>query len=358
MDNTTAPEAPEIRCPICDDVFSRPYCLKRHMVRIHGYTYDEYITHISSNITQNSSSITQSSSNTTQSSSNITHNSSTIHNNSHQNNDIITDKEYKCTKCFKCFNRNWSLQRHLIGCKGIKDCLSCEYCHTLFSHVKSRFKHYKVCLAKKEIDSKALIPFQDKKEITTQVASTIKNIHGYNIDTQNNIQNQQNNNNIIVVYNSSGTDFKKEHINQEAFIKKILQMVQPHIDRSFVLDYGRELFNNPQNQCIKKDDLKSGHSEVHIGDNRWELKLDRTLYPKLVNDIANNLSEIVYTNRSKIPKQWFERIIGFLDYMAEDGYINSEDREKKKRIEQDFKLLAKELKLIIYEVTKQATIEE
>ena len=358
MDNSIAPEAPEIRCPICDDTFSRPYCLKRHMVRIHGYTYDEYITQYSSKITQNGSKITQNSSNITQNGSNITHNSSTIHNNSHSNIDTKNGKEYQCKKCYKSFNRNWSLQRHLTGCQGIKDKLSCEYCNKLFSHNKSRFKHYKVCLTKIEVESKSLVPFDDKKDITTQVASTIKNIHGYNIDTQNNIQNQQNNNNIIVVYNPSGTDFKKEHINQEAFIKKILQMVQPHTDRSFVLDYGRELFNNPQNKCIKKDDLKSGHSEVHIGDNKWELKLDRALYPKLVNDLANNLSEMVYTNRSKIPKQWFEKIIGFLDYMADDGYINSDDREKKKRIEQDFKMLAKELKLIIYEVTNQKTDEE
>ncbi|MFZ9258233.1 MAG: hypothetical protein ACO27D_02615, partial [Candidatus Fonsibacter ubiquis] len=184
----------------------------------------------------------------------------------------------------------------------------------------------------------------------SQIATNINNIQ-----EQTNIQNQNNNtqNNIIVVYNSSGTDYKREHINQEAFMKKILEMVQPHVDRSIVLDYGRELFNNPQNKCIKKDSLKSGHSEVHVGDNKWELKLDRALYPKLVNDLANNLSEMVYTNRNNIPKKWFEQIIGFLDYMADDGYINSDDKEKTKRIEQDFKMLAKELKLVIYEVTKK-----
>jgi hypothetical protein len=242
-------------------------------------------------------------------------------------------------------------------CQGIKDNLSCEYCHKLFSHERSRFGHYKICKAKKEADSKALVPISTEN---IPVGSTINNsqiatnIHN-NIQEQTNIQNQNNNtqNNIIVVYNSSGTDYKREHINQEAFMKKILEMVQPHVDRSIVLDYGRELFNNPQNKCIKKDSLKSGHSEVHVGDNKWELKLDRALYPKLVNDLANNLSEMVYTNRNNIPKKWFEQIIGFLDYMADDGYINSDDKEKTKRIEQDFKMLAKELKLVIYEVTKK-----
>jgi len=129
-------------------------------------------------------------------------------------------------------------------------------------------------------------------------------------------------------------------------------MVQPNTDRSIVLDYSRELFTNPANKCIKKDDLKSGHSEVHIGDNKWEIKLDKALYPKLVSDLANNLSEVVYTNRNNIPKNWFDKIINFLDYMAEDGYINTDDKDKKKRMEQDFKILAKELKLIIYEVTR------
>ncbi|MEN9446469.1 MAG: hypothetical protein RL728_981, partial [Bacteroidota bacterium] len=259
-------------------------------------------------------------------------------------------------KCHKCLYTNWYLKKHMEKCKGIRDNLSCEYCHKLFSHERSRFGHYKICEAKKEADSKALVPISLEN---IPVASTINNsqiaTNINNIQEQTNIENQNNNtqNNIIVVYNSSGTDFKKEHINQEAFMKKILQMVQPYVDRSIVLDYGRELFNNPENKCIKKDSLKSGHTEVHVGDNKWELKLDRALYPKLVNDLANNLSEMVYTNRNNIPKKWFEQIIAFLDYMADDGYVNTDDKEKTKRIGQDFKMLAKELKLVIYEVTKE-----
>uniref|UniRef100_A0A6C0CUE9 C2H2-type domain-containing protein n=1 Tax=viral metagenome TaxID=1070528 RepID=A0A6C0CUE9_9ZZZZ len=347
MENTQAPEAPEIRCPICHDSFSRNFTLKRHMVRIHGCTYEEYI-HNNSSINDNNSSINDNNSS-------INDNNSSINDNNSSNNHILidkTNKEYKCTKCHKCLYTNWYLKKHMEKCQGIKDGLSCEYCYKLFSHEKSRYKHYKICKAKKEIDSKALVPILTDNIPT---GSTINNSQIATNINNTNIENQNNNtqNNIIVVYNSSGTDFNREHINQEAFMKKILEMVQPHIDRSFVLDYGRELFNNPQNKCIKKDSLKSGHTEVHVGDNKWEHKLDRALYPKLVNDLANNLSELIYTNRNNIPKKWFEQIIAFLDYMADDGYVNTDDKEKTKRIGQDFKMLAKELKLVIYEVTKK-----
>ncbi|MFZ9377068.1 MAG: hypothetical protein ACO25K_08085, partial [Candidatus Fonsibacter ubiquis] len=237
-------------------------------------------------------------------------------------------------------------------CKGLKDPLSCEYCHSIFSHEKSRFAHYKICKTKKEIDSKALVTVsstpsnQTATTISNQAADTINNIN-----TQNNIQ-TQNNQNIIVVYNPSGTEFTKEHINHDAFIQRLLQMVQPNADRNMVLDYGRQIFTNPVNQCIKKEDLKSGHSEVHVGDNKWEMKLDKALYPKLASDLANNLSEVVYTNRNNIPKRWFDKIVNFLDYMADDGYINTDNKEDKKRIEQEYSMLAKELRLIMYEVSR------
>ncbi|MFZ9343520.1 MAG: C2H2-type zinc finger protein, partial [Candidatus Nanopelagicaceae bacterium] len=131
MENLQAPEAPIIRCPICDDTFSRNFTMKRHMVRIHGYTYEEYIAHNSNNITYNSND--------------ITHNSKQLSHNSHLNIETITSKEYKCTKCFKCLYTNWYLKKHMKKCKGIKDNLSCEYCHKLFSHGRSRFGHYKIC---------------------------------------------------------------------------------------------------------------------------------------------------------------------------------------------------------------------
>ena len=70
-------------------------------------------------------------------------------------------------------------------------------------------------------------------------------------------------------------------------------------------------------------------------------KLDKALYPKLASDLANNLSEVVYTNRNNIPKRWFDKIVNFLDYMADDGYINTDNRDEKRRIEQEYNMLAK-----------------
>ena len=338
-----APTAPEIKCNICDCNFSKHYNLKRHMLRIHGIEEDIDITQ---NIyPTNSKYIPKNSENIPKNSKYISKNSKYI------SNEIITDdNRNKCLKCNKTFTRQWNLKRHETECKGVNEVCVCEYCNTKFSFVSSKYRHYKICKTKKEVDSKALITLPSGQaaptNISNQTADTINNIN-----TQNNIQ-TQNNQNIIVVYNPSGTDFTKEHINHDAFIKRILQMVQPNADRNIVLDYGREIFTNPVNQCIKKEDLKCGHSEVHVGDNKWELKLDKALYPKLASDLANNLSEVVYTNRNNIPKRWFDKIVNFLDYMADDGYINTDNRDEKRRIEQEYNMLAKELRLIMYEFSR------
>ncbi len=338
-----APMAPEIKCNICDCNFSKQYNLKRHMLRIHGIEEDTELHNFSSNLHKNSRNLHNNSRN-------LHNNSSNIHKNSSNINDMKTDNKFECSKCNKSLYAKWYLLKHMEKCQGIKDGFTCEYCNKMFSHDKSKYRHYKICKTKKEVDSKALITLPTGQvaptNISNQTADTINNIN-----TQNNIQ-TQNNQNIIVVYNPSGTDFTKEHINHDAFIKRILQMVQPNADRNIVLDYGREIFTNPVNQCIKKEDLKCGHSEVHVGDNKWELKLDKALYPKLASDLANNLSEVVYTNRNNIPKRWFDKIVNFLDYMADDGYINTDNRDEKRRIEQEYNMLAKELRLIMYEFSR------
>jgi 5-methylcytosine-specific restriction endonuclease McrA len=37
-------------------------------------------------------------------------------------------------------------------CQGIKDPLSCEYCHKRFTHEKSRYKHFRICEIKNKKD--------------------------------------------------------------------------------------------------------------------------------------------------------------------------------------------------------------
>lgn len=339
--------APKCICKICDCTFSKPFNLRRHLLRIHGYEDEEQIT-------QNSSKITQISSNVTQISSNIDSSISSL-----------SKCSYKCQKCNKEFSRKWSLQRHIDKCMGQVDLLSCEYCDKLFSHEKSRFKHYKICEKKKEAEENPEA-FRKGKElvltdgnvgklktvlenITHSSVSSIEtqnnNIHMETIDTQNNIQ-TQNNQNIILVYNPENIEFIRDHIGDEAM--NYIKRMYPSVDKRMVMDYSKRLFDLPQNRCIRKQDLKSGHSDVHVGENVWEKVSDKVLYPQLACNVANNMSDYLNVKRDLLRKEAFEKIIRFVDYMADEGYINTDNQEREKYILQEYKSFARELKLIIF----------
>jgi hypothetical protein len=307
---------------------------------------------------QNGSNAQQISSNAQQNSSNAQQNSSNAQQNS--SNDIVdTSSHHECKKCFKVFGKGWILSRHEKICTGIKDDLQCDYCHKYFQHTKSKYKHYRVCKEKKEVDSKALVPIATASEPTeTNITNIIDTqIHTQNVENQNihNTQNIQNNNtqnnNIIIVYDRENIEFVKDHINNDTF-RRILQSTRPHNDRRLVAEFTKELLSLPENQCVKKEDMKSGHSEVHKGGDRWELEMDHNIYPQLACNMANNVSDILHSKRNQLRND-FERIIKIVDYMTDGGYINTEDKEKEKQILKEYKSFVKELKLIVYSTTQK-----
>jgi hypothetical protein len=132
MNNNITLKELKTYCNICDKHYNKFYNLKRHMLTIHGYTFEEYINGIHQNNQPDSNNIQQNS---------INIEIDTQH---------ISNKQHICNKCSKNFARNWNLQKHMKICKGIVDKYSCMYCHKKFKHDNSRFSHYKICKAKKE----------------------------------------------------------------------------------------------------------------------------------------------------------------------------------------------------------------
>jgi hypothetical protein len=143
-----------------------------------------------------------------------------------------------------------------------------------------------------------------------------------------------------IIYNKDDhTKFKTDHLTING-LEKILQFATPNVDSRTFSEYSKQLFSNPENRCIRNKNLQSSNSEIHTGHNKWSLELDKFIYPKLMNDIVQSMSEYLHTIKDTIENDIFNKLIQFI------GYINTGEVKK------EYNTLMKSLKLIVYENTK------
>ena len=260
-----------------------------------------------------------------------------------------------CTKCLKTFSYNWVLVRHSKICKGYEaNALECQYCSYKFTTYSAKSRHLRICKVKKEIDSKAIVVVAAEAASSDIVPSVINQkintieqqiLQQNNIEAQTNVQNQTIN---IIVYGEE-ISFKHDHMDAKEFGKKLVpgnKRIDPEILTRVVKDYTRELMANKSNQCVKKTNMKMSHSSIHAGGNKWESRQDKEVFPNMINNIANNFGDFLGTHfKPKI----YKTLVDFLDYMASNGYCADDEDDKHKIIEDCYRNLCKELKLITYD---------
>jgi hypothetical protein len=187
--------------------------------------------------------------------------------------------------------------------------------------------------------------------------------HQTNIQTQNNIETQHNEvihhqqNVNIIVFNPEDMKFLTDHIDMKKITKMMAQDTRRPEDRqeprNIVSMYGRDLLERPENKCIQKKNLRANYAKVHLGKNKWKSMLDQDVYPKLACDIANTFQKFLYNCTDDVKKNIRlyvqERMIPYLDYMAEQGYCNDEERAKE--IMEQFNSLVQELRLVTFDLT-------
>ena len=344
MSSLPSQEPPNFTCDICYLCFTRKDNMIRHMRKIHS---DIYNNSIHNNITQYNSNITQNTSNITHNSSNTTHNNSNTQNNS--NNDINNNNNtsHKCIKCTKQFSRQWCLIRHSEKCQGIKDPYSCEYCHKMFTHDNSRFKHYKICKTKKEIDSKSLVPVTDTPpNVSQQVASTI-----------NNIQNQQNNNNTqnivnILTFPQSGNnnfDFVCDQITKATMKALLNASSTPFVGFNKFIG---TVLENPQNRIVHKTNPNSTYSKIHVGDGKWEFAHDDDVFHVITHHMTTaalgKVNEI--KEDMKLVRELYLKLEPFKNHVTSVNEMDYDSAE--------YKTILQRIKLILVNLTRKWMEEE
>jgi hypothetical protein len=205
-----------------------------------------------------------------------------------------------------------------------------------------------------EKDSKALTIIPENQvavPVSTTTSIQTQNIQNQNnIQTQNNIQNQTNNISIVIYHTGDdGMTFNNQHIDVKELEKKLIRgsdKIDPARMSGVVRHYTRQLMACPENQCVKKTNMRSSHSQVYVGNDNWESRQDKEVYPNMMNNIANDFSGFLDVNYKK---KCYKTLDRFIEYMASDGYCADDDD---KEIENCYKNLVKELKLLTFDLSR------
>jgi hypothetical protein len=244
----------------------------------------------------------------------------------------------KCTDCDKTFATKYTLSKHGSKCKKTKRPFECQVCHNVLGSFSAKSRHLQVCKTKNQ-------------EVDTLIGASGSHNNISTVNGDHNTNTQINNNITIVVFkpeSSDPTSFVMDHIDPKEFGRQITDTN----DRDAVLAYTKALLENPSNRCVKKTNMRSSHSSVHIGENKWETRSDRVVYPSLVTQVANCFTDFLNGKRTELMMQRgaLRRLQEFADYMADNGFCADEDSQDE--VKKGHTLLVQETKGLIFDSSK------
>ena len=235
--------------------------------------------------------------------------------------DLIDDN--RCNKCEKILSRHTILLKHQEKCKGKINKLECMHCHEKFTNSTNKYRHQKNCKAK---DQQLILTENKSDAVPTQIQTQ-------NIETQQNIQTQNNNNtqnnNItinVLKFPEEGEDFDflRDHIDKDMF-KKLWD--QQNLELGF-RKFTHAILDRAENRIVKKSNLNTKFSSIHQGDNKWEVALDRNVFPLLTHQMSCAALECSHEYKKKrinLMRTDIERILEYLDNVnvENDQYFNN-----------------------------------
>ena len=263
----------------------------------------------------------------------------------------------QCNKCNKILSSKQKLNYHTSICKGILNSLECYICHKILSNQGSKSRHMKICKEQQE----AIILSTEIK--TPSVINNTTNNVGRDLNTINTVNNIHQINNITILTVDPNKldelDFVTDHITNPQ-LKNILKITHQDVSDTKKVNmleaYMRQLMSNPINKCIQKTNLQNVYSQIHTGDNKWETKHDKELYPKLTCNVAQGLSGLMISRNDDTPmiktERKLEELRTFLDYMSDEGYRNDSDPDINHKTHLLFKELVHRIKSVVFDMTK------
>lgn len=195
-----------------------------------------------------------------------------------------------------------------------------------------------------------------------QVKNSEINANNHNTTTINSNNNTTNNNvvnnNIIITFDRHSketTKFISDHIDVDE-LKKLLNdsMVDDKNSIQMLLsDYFRQLYNNEENRCIAKSNIKLDISKVHVGNGIWDSVTDNLIFNKLLKDLSSNLKDILDENDEEIRRNFKRNLLSqFVNlYGLIDTYSYDLDETDEKELIKTMKNTIKNIKCVIVDYT-------
>jgi hypothetical protein len=205
---------------------------------------------------------------------------------------------YQCQTCYKTYNRLRSLKKHSEQCSLLENPLQCPFCYKQFNFQQNKSRHMKICTK--------LVSDNDTITKTNNYTSTTNN---NNITINNQIAEKiENNNTNIIVFPMNGhtINFLTDHITNKEMRAALkcgdaFQGLQNYIDI---------LFRREENRCISKTDMKSPYCRIHKGNNKWDVAVDDSVFPKFTTNTSEMALEHIENNLNdmKLPKHKIDSI--------------------------------------------------
>lgn len=254
-----------------------------------------------------------------------------------------------CEKCNHEFARHKNLLDHKEICRGVP-VNTCKICLKICSNSRVRWNHESACTGPKinaqaqvHEDASALmvIPKPDKPS-DDKKSTIIQNIQ--NIQNNNIVINQTINQNVINVVPFPTDQLVDEPVfmiprdRMNDFLSNMRSAVQTS-DFKLIETALKEILAVPENRVIRKADLKSAYTKVHMGDGVWQEMCDAQVYPRVLYYASKDSYDMIEgapTHRY-FPKErakdalseFCGNVQNWIDDEPEDGLTESEIVTKK-----------------------------
>jgi hypothetical protein len=158
----------------------------------------------------------------------------------------------------------------------------CYKCKKYLPTKDTLYKHRKACNGSTEVQTPLTVINNNTNNTT--INNTTNNI------TINNTVN-------ILVYPKTEAEYQNFDFITDKITKQWLRKLGNISARDGFHRFICCIFEQPENYIVKKTNPNVAYSQVHVGNNEWELALDREVYPKITHHLTTAALERIDTHK-------------------------------------------------------------